>query len=158
MSEITKWAAALCVAAIGCTAVQILAPKKGLGNIFKMIIAAFFLCCMVSPLLSIKSILNLNIDNLPREVAAEEIQRRVNQQFEQQVSISLQAKIEQVFKSYDITLIKVEVNMDNAEDQSIYITNVVLYLDKQSRSKAIAAKQLAEDILGIEVTITVLED
>ena len=68
---------------------------------------------------------------------------------------AVKAKMEQVFKNYGIVLTKVEVNMDIRESQSIYINNVVLYLDKQSRLKAIQAKQLAEEILGIEVTVSI---
>lgn len=158
MDDITKWAAALCVAAIGCTALQMLAPKKGLGSIFKMITAAFFLCCLAVPLLSMNSILSLNIDSLPREVAAGEIEERVQKQFEEQVASALKVKLEQAFKNYNITLTEIEVNMDTGEDGSIYINEVVLYLDKQSQSEAIAAKQLAEDLLGIDVTIMIAEN
>lgn len=158
MSEIAKWAAALCVAAIGCTALQILAPKKGMGNIFKLITAAFFLCVMISPLLSGRSILNLNFNGIAREISADEIQSRVVEQIENQVTVALKAKMDQVFKNYGIELRKVEVNMDIGENQSIYINNIVLYLDKQNRTKAIHAKQLAEEILGVEVTISIDEE
>ncbi|HHV51284.1 MAG TPA: hypothetical protein GXX54_06210 [Clostridiales bacterium] len=155
MSGITQWAAALCVAAIGCTALQILAPKKGMGNIFKLIIAAFFLCVMISPLLAGRSILNLDFNDISSEISADAIQIRVAEQFKNQVTSAVKAKMEQVFKNYGIVLTKVEVNMDIRESQSIYINNVVLYLDKQSRLKAIQAKQLAEEILGIEVTVSI---
>jgi len=155
MSGITQWAAALCVAAIGCTALQILAPKKGMGNIFKLIIAAFFLYVMISPLLAGRSILNLDFNDISSEISADAIQIRVAEQFKNQVTSAVKAKMEQVFKNYGIVLTKVEVNMDIRESQSIYINNVVLYLDKQSRLKAIQAKQLAEEILGIEVTVSI---
>ena len=70
MNSITQWAAGLCVAAVGCTALQMLAPKGGLGKLFRLLIAAFFLCCMVSPLLSLKDIRALSVDKLPEEVSA----------------------------------------------------------------------------------------
>lgn len=56
MDGIQGWAAALCVAAIGCALMQMLAPKDGLGRIFKLMLGAFFLCCMVMPLLQMGSI------------------------------------------------------------------------------------------------------
>ena len=61
MNSVSQWAAGLCVAAVGCTALQMLAPKGGLGKLFRLIIAAFFLCCMASPLLSLKDIRGLSI-------------------------------------------------------------------------------------------------
>ena len=49
MDAVRSWAIALCAAAIGCTLLQILAPKDGMGRIFKLLIAAFFLCCLAAP-------------------------------------------------------------------------------------------------------------
>lgn len=158
MNGIVRWAAALCTTAVGCAAVQILAPKKGIGKIFRMVLAAFFLCCMIAPLLSSKPVLNLGASGFKSQISADRIQAQVYRQFKQQVTAALFAKISQVFKNYDIALTKVDLNMDIADDQSIYITDVVLYLDSKSRTKAIAAKQLAEEILGVKVNILVSED
>ncbi|MDD3692449.1 MAG: stage III sporulation protein AF [Oscillospiraceae bacterium] len=158
MDAVVKWASALCVAAITCTALQILAPKKGMGRIFRLITAAFFLCCMASPMLSIYSDFNLNVDNVPPEVSADIIKERVKQQFEQQVNVAMTRVAEQTLKNYDIKLSKIDVNMDTGEDGSIYISGVVLYLDKQDRSKAIAAKQILEQRLDVEVTVLIIQE
>ncbi len=158
MDAVVKWASALCVAALACAALQILAPKKGMGRIFRLITAAFFLCCMASPMLSIYSNLNLNVDNVPSEVSADIIQERVKQQFEQQVNAAMTSVAQQTLKNYDIKLSKIQVNMDTGEDGSIYISGVVLYLDKQDRSKAIAAKQIMEQRLDVEVTVLILQE
>jgi hypothetical protein len=158
MDGVTKWAAALCFAAIGCTALQMLAPKKGMGNIFRMITAAFFLCCMAAPLLSMKSILPINIDGIPQEVSAEVIKERVKQQLHERVTEALFKQLDRAFKNYDISLVKVEVNMDTEEDDSIYISGVVLYLDKQSSQKLMTAKEVAQGLLGVEVDVTIQQD
>lgn len=50
----------LCVAAIGCALCE-LAPKDGLGKIFKLMLGAFFLCCMAMPLLELGSITSLHV-------------------------------------------------------------------------------------------------
>ena len=47
------------MAAIGCALMQMLAPKDGMGKIFKLMLGAFFLCCMTMPLLQLRSILSL---------------------------------------------------------------------------------------------------
>ena len=113
---------------------------------------------MIAPLLSSKPVLNLGASGFKSQISADRIQAQVYRQFKLQVTAALFAKISQVFKSYDIALTKVDLNMDIADDQSIYITDVVLYLDSKSRTKAIAAKQLAEEILGVKVNILVSED
>ena len=55
MDGIKAWAIALCAAAVGCSLLHMLAPKGGMGRLFKLIIAAFFLCCMIAPLMNLKS-------------------------------------------------------------------------------------------------------
>ncbi|MDD4546817.1 MAG: hypothetical protein PHR24_05925 [Oscillospiraceae bacterium] len=157
MDGITKWAAALCFAAVGCTAFQILAPKKGLGNIFRLITAAFFLCCLASPLLSVKSIEDINFDNLPRAVSADDIQHKVKQQIKSQVNTALELTARQTLSEHNIELGKIEANIDIDEDSRIYINGVVLYLDKQNRSLSLTAEQLMEERLGVEVTVIILE-
>lgn len=158
MDPVVKWAAALCVAAVGCTALQILAPKGGMGRIFRLITAAFFLCCMASPLLSANSLINLDIGDMPSEVSNDIIKERVKEQFEAQVNEALGRVAEQTLNNYDIKLSKIEVNMDTGEGGSIYINGVVLYLDKQYRSKAIQAKQIMEERLNVEVTVLISDD
>ena len=48
--------------------------------------------------------------------------------------------------------------MDTGEDGGIYITKIILYLDKQNTANAIAAKQVMEQRLGVEVTVETLTD
>lgn len=78
MDGIKGWAAALCVAAISCALMQMLAPKDGLGKIFKLMLGAFFLCCMAMPLLELGSITSLHVDSLPGDVTNELLQEKVD--------------------------------------------------------------------------------
>lgn len=158
MDTVTKWAAALCVAAIGCTVMQMLAPKGGLGKIFKLITAAFFLCCLISPLLSMKSILTLQTNDLPGEVSADVLQDRVKEQFKNQINIALQKAAEQTLANYHIPIAKIEADMDTGADGSIYINSVTVYLDKQNIAMAVAAKQVLEQRLGVTVNVKILTE
>lgn len=90
MDAVRSWAIALCAAAIGCTLLQILAPKDGMGRIFKLLIAAFFLCCLAAPLLQIKNLTRLDFSGLPDEVASGVLQQRVNEQAVSQINAALE--------------------------------------------------------------------
>lgn len=158
MGSVTAWAAMLCTAAIGCTVMQILSPKKGMGEIFKLIVAAFFLCCMVSPLLSMKNILSLDWQTTRQEVTAEELDARVRKQFESQVATALSRTANDLLEPYHIPVAKIEAKMDTDEQGSIYITKVVLYLPKKYRSQAALAKQVLENGLGTDVEVIILTE
>ena len=65
MDGIKAWAIALCAAAVGCSLLHMLAPKGGMGRLFKLIIAAFFLCCMIAPLMNLKSMTDVYKRQVP---------------------------------------------------------------------------------------------
>ena len=158
LDGVTGWAAALCTAAIGCTALHMLAPKGGLGKLLRLLTAAFFLCCMVSPLLELKNLLPLSLDSLPQEVSAEALQERVSAQCERQVTAALEKAAGQALERYSIAPAKVDVEMDIDDTGGIYITKIILYLDKHNADSMITAKQVMEQRLGVEVDVAVLEE
>lgn len=153
MDGIRAWAAALCVVAVGCALLQMFAPKGGLGRIYKLLIAAFFLCCMIAPLLGLRSLKDLNLNLLPEEVSADLLQERVNGQLERQIDAALQRVTEDTLKNYQIEVQKVAAHTDTSADGRIYIRQVTLYLDKQNGRHALQARQVMEQRLGVEVVV-----
>ncbi len=153
MDSIRAWALALCAVAVACSLLHLIAPKNGMGKIFKMLLAAFFLCCLITPLLSLKDMLHLDIASLPDSVAAETLQERVNEQVLRQIDASLLRVTNSALKNYGVQAEKVEAKTDTSADGGICITQIVLYLDKQNIRHAIAAKQVLEDRLETPVIV-----
>ena len=153
MDAVKGWAAALCAVAIGCTLLQMLAPKGGMGKIFRMITAAFFLCCLVSPLLNLKSLLKLDLESLPTEIQSEMPENRLNEQVERQISAAVQRLTETTLEGYGLSAEKIVTEMDTSEDGSIYIKRIILYLDKQNMAQSLTIRQLLEQRLGLEVDV-----
>ena len=132
MDGIKAWAIALCAAAVGCSLLHMLAPKGGMGRLFKLIIAAFFLCCMIAPLMNLKSMTQLDIDALPEDVRSDVLQERVNGQVERQINAALLRVTNDTLKNYNTQAEKVVAKMDTSADGGICITQIVLYMDKQN--------------------------
>ncbi len=153
MDGIQGWAAALCVAAIGCALMQMLAPKDGLGRIFKLMLGAFFLCCMVMPLLQMGSITGLDVGSLPSDVTNELLQERVDAQLRRQVETAVVQLAETALENRNVEAEKIAVTMDTSEDGGIYIQQVTIYLDKQNKPKALAVQQVLEQQLGVRVVL-----
>ena len=157
MDAIKGWAAALCAVAIGCTLLQMLAPKDGMGKIFRMITAAFFLFCLVKPLLYLKTLTSLNLDSLPADIRSEMLENRVNEQVERQIGAAVQKLAEATLSSHNLSAEKIVTETDTSEDGSIYIKRIILYLDKQNMTQSLAVRQLMEQRLGLEVDIEAAE-
>lgn len=153
MGDVKTWAVALCGAAVACAALQMLSPKGGMGKIFSMMMAAFFLCCMVSPLLSMKSLLTLDIDDRLSLPSGTELQQRMQEQLESQATASLYTVCTNAMKNYGVKIEKVELNMDTSEDGSIYISQVIIVLDKQNMKYAQTTQQILTQQLGVKVKI-----
>ena len=50
MSGIKVWVLTVCIAALVCAAVQMLIPKNATGKVFRLVLAAAFLLCLLQPL------------------------------------------------------------------------------------------------------------
>lgn len=157
MDAVKGWAATLCIVAVGCTLLQFFAPKGGMGRIFRIMIAAFFLCCLVSPLLSIKNITQLPLDLLPEDIESDLLQNKVNEQLERQVSVAVESIVNTALDNYHLKAEKIETKTDTSEDGSIYMKQIILYLDKQNLSKAATVKQVLEQRLGAPVVLQAAE-
>ena len=104
MDGIKGWAAALCVAAIGCALMQML-------------------------------------------------QEKVDAQLRRQVEATVRQMAEKALENRGAKAEKITVTMDTSEDGGIYIQQVTIYLDKQNKPKALAAREVLEQQLGVSVVL-----
>lgn len=151
------WAGALCMAAIACSMFQMLVPKEGIGRVMRLLTAAFFLCAILSPLLSLKSLMDLRLETLPREQQNDLLAERVADQLEQQLSQVILRECRKALEPYPFEVKKVETKVDRMEDGSIYISHIRVFLDKQQMGSRITVGKLLEQRLGREVEV-VAED
>lgn len=155
MSGVTAWAGMLCTVAAACAALQFLSPRKGMGRLFQLIAAAFFLCCLTAPLLSVLSIDTLTASGTAESsVTAEELEERVRAQAQAQTEAALKQTAAFLLSEYGISVEKVAVTMDSGADGRIYISGMAVTLDKQSGEKVLIAEQVLEKNLGADITVT----
>ncbi|MBP3436064.1 MAG: hypothetical protein J6K62_07055 [Clostridia bacterium] len=153
MDGIRAWSAALCVAALGCSAVALLAPKNGTGKLFRLITATFFICCMLMPLLKVRSFVSLDIGDLPPAVKAELLEDTVTRQLQTQVEETVIALAEEGLAARGITAKKITVTMDTSADGGIYIQQVTITVDKQTVPIAKAVGEVLAEELKTTVTV-----
>ena len=153
MSEIRAWSAAVCMAALGCSAVRLLAPKAGSGKLFSLITSSFFLCALALPLLNITSLPELKIDLLPSDVVTELLEERVTEQLTEQVEAAAVAFVEEAMTERQLCPKKVEVITDTSESGGIYMKQITIYVDKQSVPGTSLVREVVEKSLGTTVVV-----
>ncbi len=153
MDGIRAWSAAVCIAALGCSAVQLLAPKNSTGKLFRLIATTFFICCMMLPLLRWQSFAELDIGGLPEEVTAKLLEDTVTGQLHKQIKETVTVMAEECLAARGVTAEKIEVTTDTSADGGIYIQQVTITVDKQTVPNAKSAGEVLSEQLGTAVTV-----
>ena len=132
MDGIRAWSGAVCLAALGCTALQLLAPAGSLGKVFRLSVHTFFICCMVLPLLKTSATVMLDIASLPEPVISELVNDTVNEQLQSQVREVVGRYTETALAERGAAAKKIEVITDISDEGCIYIQHVTITVDKQT--------------------------
>lgn len=153
MKDIRLWCSLVCFAALGCTAVRLLAPRNGSGKLFQLITVSFFLCCFISPLLNLSSSTALSVDWMPPKTVSELLDKRVTKQLQTQVEEAVEKIVSTAFLERDITTQKIVVETDISSEGSIYIKQITVTVDKQSVPVSMVVREVLMKQLETTVTI-----
>lgn len=153
MENLRAWSACMCFAAVGCCAVELLAPKDKTGKIFRLLVMTFFLCSMVTPCLKMIHNVSLDIDFLPQEIVSERLEEKVTEQLVRQVEVTVKQLTEECLSYRDVKAREICVETDISTNGSICIQQVVIRVDKQNVSAALAARDALRTQLGAPVIV-----
>lgn len=154
MESLKAWAIGLCAAALCGSILRKIAPEKGSGKVFRVLLSVFFICAFFSPLLSLFSVsVNLSLDRLPTELQHTVLEDTVSARLQKTVKSAAAEVAESTLAARGITAEKITVTTDIAADQSIYIARVEVTLSKRSRARRAEAREVLENRLGCEVTV-----
>ena len=155
MDGIRQWAVAVCAAAVVCTLLRRLFPENALGQQGRMLLPCLFLCVFLSPIFKGFSDVKLPDFTAENTVNSEQITARMRQQVVAQVNDTLLQMVNQALEGYGWSAKKVVADMDIAEDGSIVMGQITLYVDEDVARSTAAVKQIAEKRLGTTVEVAV---
>jgi len=142
------------MAAIVCAILQMLAPKEGTGRILRLMTAAFFICAMISPLLSLKDLSSLGLDFTAENAQNGALEQQMSSQLSEQMGPALESSAAEVLAPYHLSVKKVEAKVDTSADGSIYIDHITVTLDKQQTGSRITIQKLLEEKWGTAIEMT----
>ncbi len=150
------WAGAACVAAAGCTVLQIPVGNTGVGKVFRLLTSAFFLCAVLLPL----SDIGKGLDNLKPNMSvetAENLEETVLEQLEDTSAEILLQELNVTLANHNLVAEKLEIQMDTSADGRISITDIVLYIPSDNSLHRSWVKEIAGERLGMEVQVEYAE-
>lgn len=157
MNGLQAWSMSVCMAALGCAAVRLIAPKAGSGKLFGIVVSSFFLCTLILPLSKVFSLTTLKTEWLPPSVSQGMLEDTVTEQLETQVRQAVVRVANEAAQARNIPLEQVEVITDISENGSIHIKQVILYVDKQSVPTATVVKEVLAKQLETTVMLKIKE-
>lgn len=154
MADVRAWALALCTVALGCSLVQMIAPKGGMGRLMRMVLAAFFLCALLTPLLSLPSQLpELFTADAASHTDEAVLRERFCDRLREQTEQALTDRVGRLLKSRGIQAEKVTADMYISEEGAIYMRQVIVYLDAQNIRKATTVRTVLAEQLNVPLAI-----
>ncbi len=154
MQTIRTWAIGLCLASLGGMILRHIAPEKGSGTVFRVMLSAFFICVFLTPFFSLLTVPpDMFSDSFPTELQQPLLDEAINRQLSNAVEIAVIDIVETTLFARDISAEKIEVITDFAEDGSIYIQHISVTLSAKSRGHRSEAKQVLENRLETEVNV-----
>jgi|GEM_PF-1329270 len=156
MDSINAWAISLCAAALVCTILGMTTPKNSTGNLFKIITAAFFLVCMLTPLSRLPDLMNaVPPATPPAHAANNELNGTIAEQLCTQTEAAIMKILREPMAERGILIKKVTITMDTDETGSIYINGITIFPDKQNNPPLLSVREIAEQTLGIGIKIEI---
>ena len=158
MDSLRQWAVAVCAAAVVCTLLRQFFPENRLGEQGRMLLPCLFLCVLLSPISAGLTDVKLPDFTAENTVDTEEITARMREQMTRQVNDTLLRMVNQSLNGYGWSAKKVVADMDIAEDGSIRMGQITLYVDEEVARRATAVRQVAEKRLGATVEVAVWQE
>ncbi|MBR7092984.1 MAG: hypothetical protein IKI50_07380 [Clostridia bacterium] len=154
MDWIRGWAAVVCAAALLCAVWKYLMPEGTPARTFRLLVAAFFLCCCLYPLQKTAEF-SLPSFETPPPTNEQLLLRRVVEQLAQQVRLRTEEIVGQALEAQHIKSKKTQVTVDTDAHGGIYIKRIEVWIDRSQRSKAVTARQLLLELLETDVLVHV---
>lgn len=154
MQTIRTWAIGLCLASLGGMILRHIAPEKGSGSVFRVVLSAFFICVFLTPLFSLMSVsTDIVMPSVPEEIQQPLLDEAINRELQSAVETAVKEIVDATLSARHLFAEKVEVLTDFAEDKSIYIKQITVTLSKESRGYRATAKRLLENRLETDVIV-----
>lgn len=158
MEGLRQWAVAVCATAVVCTLLRHLFPDNRLGEQGRTLLPCLFFCVLLSPISSLSSAVKLPDFTSQSTNETADLSARMKQQLTAQVNDTLLQMVNRSLAGYGWSAKKVVVDMDIAEDGSIEMGQITLYVDEMVARRATAVRQIAEKRLGTSVEVAVWEE
>lgn len=144
MEAVKGWALAVCVAAVAGSLARLVSPGGSTQKVYQITVSMFFLCCMLSPVLTgaISGDFDAALSQPEAEYHTEALEDVVDEQVKESFSASLRELVCTELAQMDVKAEEIFVNVNTDGEGGIFITEMAVHLDAayQDRQSEIEAR------------------
>ena len=154
MNYVREWAAIICFASVACTMLELLSPSGKMEKMMRFVFGAFMICAMITPLIGIVDTINLDfkIDHQKNTEVCDFTEKLKDQEVNLAAENVKNLAME-VLQEIGIKPQKINLFMDTKDKDSISISKITVYLQKQNADRQEEVKRVVQEKLGLHTEI-----
>jgi len=157
MEYVKEWAVSLCSAAVLCSAVSILSPKKNIEGMIKPVMTCVMLCLLILPLSRIKGCeYEFEPSRIHDNENSSELIRTVEEQSSRMISESIEQMIMDELNCIGVYPKNILVDMDISDDGCISIGQITVMHSADADGSMIERELRSR--LGLNVRTQITEE
>lgn len=156
MEGLQQWALSICASVLIAGLFSVLVPKGSMEKLLRLVVAAFLVMALASPLIqkgSFSSIFSFEESAENKLKETKTLEQSINEQMAAQMETTVKNQIAACLKKLGTENEKVRVSMDIAEDGRIQMNEIMILIPDSDRAKRQEVRQAVKSELGLNVTV-----
>lgn len=150
MTAISSWAVVICIAAVICGVLELLAPSSKMNGILRFVFGGFMLCAIIVPL----SEIDLDLSTVPQvEDVTSSMTDSANEQSVDYLKKSITELVEKNLSEIPVEAEEISIDMDIDEDNCINMITVRLKISAKDLYLSQKIENKISGELGLECLI-----
>ncbi len=147
-------ATSLCCCLVVCALIRMIAPSGNTTKILSLVIGVFALCCLVSPVVTLISEIDINELNTEQSISNTEFSQLCDEHVLKTTGDYINSYVDVILKQADISTENIATILGVDENKGIYIRQMNIYINKADMDKADEIKNIISNSVGIVPKIT----
>lgn len=156
MEAIKDWALAVCVAAVAGSLAHLAVPAGSTQKVYKITISMFFLCCMLSPILTglPDGAFSPEFSQPETEYRTEALSSAMEQQIQTSFESSVRQLVQQELGAIGVQAEEIFINVNTDAQGGILITEMAVHLNAQHQSRAAEIETVIAEKIGLKPVLS----
>ncbi len=155
MEQITQWATTVCIVAVACSLIEILAPSGEASKMINFVLGLFLVVAVLLPVGNSLKSGELRLDNIEFSQNSTTLPEKTADLTITVGESAVENLIINALQQEKIEYKKITVNMDSSTGDSIDIIRAEICVDKSYRNKLVQVQSMVEENTGIKPTVYV---